>query len=56
MSIPIEISGKADEVFSSPVFSLSETTVYAGSAIPVSHIGMQGSGALLPLVEQQRNW
>ena len=35
MSIPTAISGKEgdDDDFSSPVFSLSDATVYAGSAI-----------------------
>jgi hypothetical protein len=35
MSIPMAVSGKADEDFYSPVLSLSDATVYCGSAIPV---------------------
>jgi hypothetical protein len=49
MSIPIAISGRG-KVFSSPVVSLSDATVYAGS--PILHITDQEVKSFLPICKQ----
>jgi hypothetical protein len=48
MSIPIAISGRG-KVFSSPVVSLSDATVYAGS--PILHITDQEVKSFLPICQ-----